>query len=236
MDARPNRIEAKPVNRKIAPRRVLADHVYDQLMASLVDGELTAGSSLNIDALANEMEVSQSPIREALARLEGTGLVRRTALKGYWVAPMLTTEELVELMDARLVLEPVNAFLACQTANQELLANLDQSITDFQNAPTGRTFSEFRSYWQADEHFHMLIAAAANNRFLLSAYTALGGHLQRFRLFAGLGVTDAEHATKEHALVRDAFRAGDAVQAREAMQAHINGVKARAVKESQALG
>jgi len=229
-------MRGRPNNRKIAPRRVLADVVYDHLLALLVDGELSAGSSLNIDALAAEMEVSQSPIREALARLEVTGLVMRTPLKGYWVAPMLTTEELVELMDARLVLEPVNAYLACKRVEDELVADLDQSISDFENAPRGRTFSEFRSYWQADEHFHMLIAQAAKNRFLLSAYTALGGHLHRFRLFAGLGVTDAELAIHEHQKVRDAFAASDAGLARDAMREHLVGVKSRAVSESLALG
>src|ERR1700710_2520004 len=106
--------ESQPA--KAAPRQGLADHVYDELIESLVDGRVGAGSALNIDALAREMEGSQTPIREALARLEATGLVRRTALKGYRVAPILSTEELVELMDARLVLEPVNAYLACNRA------------------------------------------------------------------------------------------------------------------------
>jgi DNA-binding GntR family transcriptional regulator len=227
MDARAN-------TRKVAPRQALADHVYDQLIISLVDGQLSADSALNIDALAREMEVSQTPIREALARLESTGLVRRTALKGYRVAPVFSTGELVELMDARLVLEPVNAFLACNHVSTELVAELDQSISDLQSAPLGRTFSEFRKYWQADERFHMLIAEAAQNRFLLSAYTALGGQVQRFRLFAGLGVTDADHAIHEHGKIRDAFVLGDAELARKSMTAHLEGVKSRTVNESVA--
>jgi DNA-binding GntR family transcriptional regulator len=219
---------------KIAPRQVLADHVYDELIESLVDGRVGAGSALNIDALAREMEVSQTPIREALARLEATGLVRRTALKGYRVSPILSTEELVELMDARLVLEPVNAFLACNRVTDPLVASLDTAIADLAAAPSGPSFADFRTYLEADERFHILIAEAAANRFLFSAYTALGGQVQRMRLFAGLGVTDADHAIREHGKIRDAFADGDAELARAAMSEHLHGAKARAVGESLA--
>jgi DNA-binding GntR family transcriptional regulator len=219
-------------SRRVAPRQALADHVYDELIAALVDGALAAGSALNIDALSRELDVSHSPVREALARLEATGLVRRTALKGYRVAPVFSTEDLVELLDARLVLEPVNAFLACNRVTDALVEQLEHTIVDLGAAPRGPSFADFRPYWEADERFHMLIAEAAHNQFLLSAYAALGGQVQRFRLFAGLGVTDADHAIREHRTIVDAFANGDAESARAAMNDHLHGVKARAVAES----
>ncbi|MBC7724051.1 MAG: GntR family transcriptional regulator [Burkholderiaceae bacterium] len=222
---------ATPKSRRIAPRQVLADHVYDDLMASLVDGSLEAGDALNIDALARELEVSQTPIREALARLEATGLVRRTALKGYRVAPLFSTQEIIELMDARSVLEPVNAFLSCSHSTGELVDELAKTIDDLAAAPRGPSFETFRDYWQADERFHRLIAEHADNRFLLAAYSSLGGQVQRFRLFGGLGVTDADHAITEHNRILDAFIAGDAEGAREAMAAHVAKVKTRAVAD-----
>lgn len=67
---------------------------------------------LNIGALSRELNVSQTPLREALARLEHTGLVRREALKGYRVAPLFSETELIKLMDARLVLEPTLTYEA----------------------------------------------------------------------------------------------------------------------------
>jgi DNA-binding GntR family transcriptional regulator len=139
----------------VAPRQVLADHAYDVLVELLVDGRLEAGSAINIDSLARSMEISRTPIREALARLEATNLVRRTALKGYRVAPLPSTEELLELMDARLVIEPVNAFLACDRNNSSLVAQLQQSLTVMTTSPRGAVFSEFRDYLQADEQFHL---------------------------------------------------------------------------------
>lgn len=215
-------------------RQVLADHVYQELLASLMDGRLEAGTGISIDGMARELDVSPTPVREALARLESTGMVRRVALKGYRVAPLFTTEELAELMDARLVIEPVNAQRACERVTPELYAQLEQSIIDLRTAPTGPSFSEFRTYWEADERFHRLIAEQAHNQFLLSAYNALGGQVQRFRFFGGLGVTDADHAIAEHSAILEAFKLGDAGRAREMMIAHISGVKERSQQDVQA--
>lgn len=219
--------------RGASARQVLADHVYDDLMLALVDGRLAADSPLNIDALAREMEISQTPIREALARLEATGLVVRAALRGYRVAPLFTVEELTELMEAREVLEPDSAFRACGRATTELLDQLEQSISDLRNAPVDGAGESIRPYWEADERFHRLIAENAGNRFLLAAYTALGGHVQRFRLFGGLGVSDASYAIAEHSVILEAMRAGDAELARKTMHDHICGVRMRSIADSQ---
>lgn len=224
-------IEDSVTQLKIPKRQVLTDQVFDVLMAQLVDGKLVAGSPLKIDRLARGFEVSQTPVREALARLESTGLVERTALRGYTVAPMPTKKELSDLMDARLVLEPMNSFLACERSDDEFLAKLSEAVADFEDAPTGPTFRNFRQYWTADERFHLLIAEQADNRSLLSAYQALGGLAQRFRQFGGVGVTDAQTAVIEHTAILMAFKARDPEAARAAMAAHIVAVKERALSD-----
>lgn len=216
--------------RSLVPsRQMLADHVYDAVLDLLIDGELTAGATLGIDALARQFEVSQTPVREALARLESTGLVRRVALKGYRVAPVATPAELELLMQARLVLEPANAEIATRRLTPEVLERLEQAVHDLATAPLGPSFHEFRQYWEADERFHRIIAEATGNEFLLSAYTALGGQIQRFRLFGGRGVTDSEHCVAEHTRVLVGVRTGDPETARAAMAAHITEARDRAL-------
>ena len=99
------------------------------------------------------------------------------------------------------------------------------------NAPTGPLSAQYREYWQADRRFHDLIAESANNRFLLMAYNCLGGQVQRFRLFTGLGVTDAEYAIKEHTAILAAFRSREPKKARRAMARHLRGVRARSIRD-----
>ncbi|SEQ62590.1 GntR family transcriptional regulator [Arthrobacter sp. OV608] len=210
-------------------RQVLADHVYTELLTSLMDGRLAPGSVVSIDGTARDLDVSPTPVREALARLEHTGMVRRVALKGYRVAPVFTQEDFAELMEARLAIEPVNARLACERMDQGGLAELKQAVEDLKSAPRGPAFAEFKEYLEADERFHQLIARQTGNQFMEAAYSALGGQIQRFRLFGGVGITDAESAIAEHQAVLDAFSTGDPGKAEAAMAAHIQQVRSRAI-------
>lgn len=223
----PSLESAKPVR-----RTALSDHVFDEILALLIDGRLAADTSLNIDGLARQLDVSPTPVREALARLEATGMVRRVALRGYFVAPEPSAQELADLMDARLVVEPATAYYACGRGGDQLVADLEQAINDLRAAPNGPTYAEFREYWTADERFHQLIAAAARNSYLLAAFNGIGGAVQRFRQFAGTGVTDKDLAIREHTDVLDAIRAGDPDAARNKMRLHLEGVRERATSES----
>ncbi|WP_299039345.1 GntR family transcriptional regulator [uncultured Pseudokineococcus sp.] len=214
----------------IASRQVLADHIYDAVLDLLIDGELGAGDVIGIDALAREFQVSSTPVREALARLESTGLVRRTALKGYRVAPMTTPDELDHLMQARLLLEPSLAELAATRLDDQITARLEGAVHDLATAPLGPSFHDFRAYWQADERFHRIVAEATGNEFLVAAYTAIGGQIQRFRLFGGMrGVTDADHCVAEHTRVLEGLRSRDPARARAAMAAHLTDARDRAL-------
>lgn len=211
--------------------RLIADDVYAQLMSLIMDGHVEPEQPLSIDALAREFGVSSSPIREALARLESTGLVRRYALRGYRVAPEFTAGELAELMDARLVLEPPAAAAASRNPSQRFIDELHEQVEALRRAPKGREFEDFRDYFEADRQFHRVIFANTDNRFLDMAYAALGGQVQRFRLFSGRGVTDAEPTIAEHSHVLEAIASGDAEAASTAMRDHLQGVRSRALAD-----
>jgi DNA-binding GntR family transcriptional regulator len=214
-------------------RHALADQVYDRLMADLVDGRLEPGSPLRIDGLARELGVSQTPVREALTRLEGTGLVTRLPFKGYRMAPPFSLDDLRQLSEARRVIEPANAWLAAGAPTPELCAGLEQDLADLEGARRGPSFADFRGYWEADERFHQRIAEHSGNKYLFRAHAALGGQLQRYRLFGGRGVTDFTPTLKEHRNIAEAIRLGDPDRAREAMDMHIANVWERSVEDSR---
>ncbi|RLP77356.1 GntR family transcriptional regulator [Mycetocola tolaasinivorans] len=230
----PSRSSRVPARTK--PVRVsLADGVYDIILSRLIDGEVSAGAPLNIDELARDLAVSQTPIREALARLESTGLVTRAALRGYRVAPLFTDQELADLMDARAVVEPATARFAAGRTTPEFLAELAATITELEAfAESGRD-TEVHRYWESDAHFHNLIAEQSENRFLQTAYESLGGHVQRFRLFGALGATDAAFAAREHRDILEALQRGDAQAAQQRMTEHIESVKSRAHHDREAI-
>src|SRR5262249_59438436 len=88
----------------IQRHRGLADDVYGAIFNKLMSLEIAPGARITVDGLVRELEVSHTPIREALGRLEGEGLVVKTHLVGYSAAPQITRRHFDELYDLRLLL------------------------------------------------------------------------------------------------------------------------------------
>ncbi|GGM41871.1 GntR family transcriptional regulator [Microbacterium saperdae] len=210
-------------------RTPVADQMYEVLLSQFMDGIRGAGEPLNIGALSRELNVSPTPLREALARLEHTGLVHREALRGYRVAPMMSLTEVRQLRDARLLLEPHLAAEATARATDAFVDSLEETVRDFESTidHADRETEGFRIYWRSDDRFHRLIAAHAGNPFLENAYTTLAGQIQRFRLFSKLGRTGAKWAAPEHRAILDAIRSRDADLATERMREHIEASAGR---------
>ncbi|WP_424467258.1 GntR family transcriptional regulator [Pseudoclavibacter helvolus] len=215
-------------------RKTRVDVVYARILDELMTGEQAPDAVLSITELERRYEVSQTPIREALARLEHTGLVRRHALRGYRVAPLFTDAELLKLMEARLVLEPPMAHEAAQRVTPEFLDELGSTVVDLERV-AGAAGSEdpesFRTYWSSDDEFHRLIAKQADNEHLFTAYDSMGAHIQRFRVIASHGYASraSEAAAVEHRRVLDALHARDAEAAATHMRAHIDGARQRLI-------
>lgn len=222
----------------LATRSSLADSVHTSLLAWLMDGHVGPGASLSIEGLARDLGVSPTPVREALARIESTGLVERAALKGYRVASILTAAEVRSLVDARLHLECRNARCAAGLVDGPTLDRLARCLEVMQRAPKGPSFEQYREYHAADNEFHSIINAAGGNPFLAAAFEQLNGQIQRSRLrtVPGHGITDAEVTSAEHSALLEALRAHDADRAEATMRHHLEGVLERVLHERAAAG
>jgi DNA-binding GntR family transcriptional regulator len=217
------------VTRERSSRLPLADKMYGVLLEEFLDGTRVPGDDLNIATLCRELDVSQTPLREALARLEHTGLVRREALKGYRVAPLPTDDEVRQLHEARLVLEPAMTVAAGHRASGDFLHDLQRSVDVLVLASEGpHDRRTAREWWKADESFHSLIARRSGNVYLADAYAALGGQLQRVRVAAGPAALDPHHSAGEHQEIVDALVDADAERAGALMRAHLEQVRQRA--------
>lgn len=217
-------------------RQPLADQVHGALLGQLLDGRREPDETLNLVYLAREFSVSQTPLREALARLEHTGLVVREAHKGYRVAPLFSGEDLRKLMDARLVLEPALAHEAALRVTPEFLDNLARTIDRLEAGAHSPGSPPVTSFLEADEQFHAAIAHQANNSFLEDAWKSFGGQAQRFRLYARASSTAPTTTMAEHRAILDAFTARDAEGASAAIRTHIENAKIRALHDRQAVG
>ncbi|WP_151719010.1 GntR family transcriptional regulator [Gemmobacter serpentinus] len=198
----------------------IVDGVYDGIYERLMSLEIPPGARITIDALARDMGVSQTPVREAMSRLEREGLVRKAHLIGYSAAPQLTRKQFDDLYAFRLLLEPEAAAIATRNLTPELLAVLEEAAADMGHGepPMDRN-SRYSRFARTDAHFHDEIVRIAGNEVIRHALADQHIHLHIFRLMFHTRVT--QEALGEHETLLSAFRAGDADAARAAMAVHI---------------
>ena len=127
----PSRAHApsRPAGTRLPQRQVLADDVYEAVKALVMDHVIAPGARVSIDGLARELGVSQTPIREALARLESDGLVTKEPLRGYSATPLLTRAEVDDLFQFRLLIEPWVAGRAAELASRDDHARIAAAVT-----------------------------------------------------------------------------------------------------------
>lgn len=174
----------KPAKVKAQPRRsILSDETYTMIRAMIFAHEIVPGDRVNIDALSVQLGVSQTPIREALARLESEDLIAKEPLKGYRATNLLSVKEFADLFNFRLLIEPFAAEQAAILIDAEGIKKINEEIRSAKEALTFETESLMEAITEHDARFHALIATYSGNRSLKSAYTNTNCHLHLFRLY-----------------------------------------------------
>lgn len=207
-----------------ARRTVLTDAVYEALLARLMNHTMVPGDRIGIDQVARDLDVSPTPVREALARLESEGLVQKTPLKGYRASPLLDVAGFADLFEMRLLTEPYASALAAERVDTAVLARLEESaevmqrFTEASNDDAHRD-EAFKIFAREDGRFHQLIADQCGNALLAEAIGRLRAHRHLYRLYFTEGI--ATDTAREHERVLVALRTGDPGAAEAAMRTHL---------------
>jgi DNA-binding GntR family transcriptional regulator len=210
---------------RLPQRQVLSDDVYETVKGLIMDGVAEPGTRLNIDALTRELGISQTPIRESLARLESDGLVVKEPLRGYRVSSRLSREEFEDLFEFRLHLEPWAAARAAEHVRPDDGAALRDEIRSLRTVPDRGDYESYKAFAAHDQRFHDLVLATAGNETARLAYARTHCHLHLFRLYYASGI--GAPAFREHKRIAAAIRRRDPDQAAALMRAHIEGSRKR---------
>ncbi|ANN76049.1 GntR family transcriptional regulator [Bordetella flabilis] len=201
-------------------RPSVVDGVYDSIYERLMSLAIAPGARIPIDLMARDLNVSQTPVREALSRLEREGLVHKAHLIGYSAAPQLNRKQFEDLFNFRLLVEPEGARLAALNMTPAALAHIEDIAADMADGatPVDRT-SRYSRFARIDAHFHDEIMRIGGNEVIRTTLFNQHVHLHLFRLMFHSRVT--QEALEEHENLLAAFRAGDAAAAQTAMRDHI---------------
>ncbi len=203
------------------PRRIkrtqgFVDEVYELIRTDIMSLRIPPDTRISIDSLARQLGISQTPIREALSRLEATGLVIKQHFVGYISAPQLNRQQLDELYELRLLLEPYAARCAAERMSDTELQRVTQLARKMEPGESRTSYDRFAVQ---DSELHDLIAIGSGNLLIRDALAKMHTHLHIFRLRFHSEVT--KEAFTEHGKLVAALAQRDAEGAAAAMREHI---------------
>jgi len=197
-------------------RRRLADEVYDQLMSAIRTGDIGADDRLVQEKLAAEMEISRTPVREALMRLEQEGVLM-TSPRGGFVLYQISEGEIREIYQARAAIESHAARYLAKAPDPVKVADLRTTI-EREERISSRTV---QSYFSANRNIHRRFVELIDNRYMLEMFDNIWNRGIAFRLFAAIEKLDLAQSLGDHMELVDAIETGDPIRALEASLAHV---------------
>jgi len=222
------------VSRPAAARTSLPEIAYDAITEAIFTRRIEPGARLLIDHLAADLEMSITPVREALARTTAAGLTRRDANRGYTVEPLLDADGFHLLFAARRTIE-LAAITGTGDTPARWLADLPNAqlrairgtLTRMAKLSTASTYASYSRFSQLDNELHFALVRNAGNPFLATAWDSLHFHLHMSRLYGNAGVVDYEDAHAEHCAIVDAVTNRDGEALCRACEAHMTGAEHR---------
>lgn len=206
-------------------RRVLTDDVADSIREAIMSGRLKGGDRLIEDDLAESLNVSRGPIRQAIFRLEQEGLVVHETHRGATVA-RVSVEDAAEIYSLRKALERLAIASACEKATDEDLAPLEAILLLFQSIP--RPSITRRRVAELDIEFHDAMFRAARHARLYRAWESLRSQIFVFLLLRD-GLPD-DYLTswyRDHSRLLELVRRRDKPLAEAAILEHLDGAYTR---------
>jgi len=197
--------------------RSLAQTVLSHLRSSIVHGDLELGQLLSERRLADELGVSKTPVREALAQLRNEGLVRIFPQRGAFVFT-LSAREVSELCEFRSALETAALNLA-MSRNPAAFATALAPIVSEMAAAQRR--GDQRAYLELDTRYHATFFDHCDNRYLRECYERNVGMIAALRTHLAIKPLHTKLSFQEHRQMLETIRKGDVATTLATLDEHI---------------
>ncbi|WP_306320679.1 MULTISPECIES: GntR family transcriptional regulator [unclassified Streptomyces] len=208
----------------VAAGSLLADRAYEELKGAVLANRLRPGDALSVPALAAQLSISRSPVREAVQRLIHDGLATHVPHKGAVVATV-DVEDVRQLYVVREVMEGLAARLATERLDASRVAEL-RELLERHEREVGTGVDE-RTHIEMDMAYHRMIREVADNAHLTAALDTIQGraHLALHQLWRGQEAPRL--AVAEHRRIFEAMTSGDPDAADIAARDHIRKLRIR---------
>ena len=212
----------------------LRQQVYQALRQIILKGDLASGERIVETKLAKKLQVSRTPIREAIGQLQREKLIVSNPNGGFRVAT-LSAQDAIQLYDCRIALEKLAVVDACEYISEKQLKKLEKWVLRAEKLAESAKKSDILQLLDIDYPFHHLIAESSGNQWLLNLLE------QIFDKMALLRVQTTNHNPQvleirlEHREVYQAIAKKDSELAQKTIVEHLIASKARVVKELELI-
>jgi DNA-binding GntR family transcriptional regulator len=201
---------------RLPPADRIADTVYESLRNAIFTGTLQPGTRLSVPALAAELGVSRSPVREAVMRLTQERLAHEEPRHGALVAH-IGPQKLAALYEVREVLEGLAARLTVENHGKDVVDQLAAALSDDERAVA---IADVDSHVEADMRFHALLRRACGNAELVRMLDEIQTQVRLAMLTTSV-VAGPQSAVRDHRTIFEAIASGNPDEAERAARAHI---------------
>ncbi len=194
---------------------------YNTIRENLLNCKYEPGQFLNEDTLCEELNMSRTPIRDALGRLEQERLITIYPKKGMCVSP-ISLNDVNDVFEARCILEPYIIRTYCQHLDRNIMNKLQQLLKDEINC-IDTNISEF---FAIDDQFHSVFIHQSTNDYFIQLNRNLNSQNMRMRILSGrFSSTRLQMTFKEHEKIFYELSMGHTEAAAQAMEEHLLAAK-----------
>jgi len=205
----------------------LVDRVADSLAEAILAGRMAPGDRIAESTIARQMDLSRAPVREALRRLESSGLVDYKTNRGFFVHA-ITGESLANLYELRIVIETAAVARLVRTNAGAALPGLQAQLDELRRlAEVG---ADMATHVSADMEFHRMICAASGNPRFLQVFDQIANETRLGILVIGRLYDDQTVLAETHEPIMRAIEARDAETAAAAIAHHIGYARDQVAK------
>lgn len=199
-----------------------AERAYDYLKRRIIEDAVDESEMLSEAALAAELGMSRTPVREAFLRLEVEGFLKLYPKRGALVVP-ISPRDIREVYEARMLVDENSARHICTLSDEERGHIADVLDATIKEQHAALDADDLRAYTLLDAKFHQTIMDNGGNRLLANLGHTLRERQQRFTATAiGRSVERARGFVTQHSLLADALRTGDLETYLSELESHLN--------------
>ncbi len=202
---------------KIRKSSRLADEVYQQILQAVLDRMIDPHQRIIQEDLADRMEVSRTPVREALLRLENEGVLMRVQPSGFKLREY-TDEEVVQLYQARDAVEGYALGWLSQHSDSEDIRRLKRTIEQLEKSVQRSGMD----YFKANRTIHKEFVIATGNSVLCDMFDVIWNRSRSYFLFSEFGDNELKKSLEGHLELCDVLHHKDEQLAIRKMKDHIH--------------